>query len=250
MTDAEREEALAKLVQRTTKLSHDEVALLHAVWRIIVRAHFRLRPVLEALRAPPPDDEEAELQAFLDRLDAKLSSPSWDAADPVVLDDADVASALPTPPTPAAPAPAKVEEPAAPPPPEAPRPGRPPAFLAATAMSAKAGEAPRAAKVPEVRVVAASQEHAQAVPVRESDPAQGARPGPPALTLDQYVAYRMELWLWPQRGFEVHRRYTVENEAAYWELVRGWEGRLAASPELRAEAEALQAGYLERVRAM
>jgi RNA polymerase sigma factor (sigma-70 family) len=40
MTDAEREEALAKLVERTTKLTDDEVVLLRAVWPTIVRTHF------------------------------------------------------------------------------------------------------------------------------------------------------------------------------------------------------------------
>jgi RNA polymerase sigma factor (sigma-70 family) len=40
MTDAEREEALAKLVQRTTKLTDDEVVLLRAAWPTVVRTHF------------------------------------------------------------------------------------------------------------------------------------------------------------------------------------------------------------------
>jgi hypothetical protein len=130
-----------------------------------------LRQTLDALRDPLPEDEELELLALLEQVDAKLSPPPEGASGPVLLDDAEVESA---PPTPCAPALPKEEE--APDPP--PRAGRPPAFLASTALSP--------------------------VPAASIQPA----------------------------------------------LARVWEGRLAASPQMRAQAGAIRAGCLEKARTM
>jgi RNA polymerase sigma-70 factor (ECF subfamily) len=71
MTDAEREEALAKLVQRTTPLTDEEIALLREVWPIIVRAHFSAarRQVKRRLRNDAAVDDILQ-NTFLDLLRA------------------------------------------------------------------------------------------------------------------------------------------------------------------------------------
>jgi hypothetical protein len=212
---------------------------------------------------PTPEEEERMVRGALARLDARLSSPSRDASGPILLDDADVQSA---PPTPGAPALQKEEKAPDPPPPVTaggtpalPAP-RTPAFLADTSRSPEAEAAVHEALVavglrparpaPTVRVVGAA-ESPRTVELPVMDPSQGARRPPPELTLQDYVAYRTELELWPAGSVDIHRRYKVESEAVYQEVVRLWEGRLAASPHVRAQADAIRrASCLEHARTM
>jgi len=182
-----------------------------------------LRPVLDALSdpLPTPEEEERMVRGALARLDARLSSPSRDASGPILLDDADVQSA---PPTPGAPALQKEEKAPDPPPPVTaggtpalPAP-RTPAFLADTSRSPEAEAAVHEALVavglrparpaPTVRVVGAA-ESPRTVELPVMDPSQGARRPPPELTLQDYVAYRTELELWPAGSVDIHRRYTL-----------------------------------------
>jgi hypothetical protein len=209
-----------------------------------------LRQTLDALRDPLPEDEELELLALLEQVDAKLSPPPEGASGPVLLDDAEVESA---PPTPGAPALQKEEEKApAPPLPVV----RPPSPLAKTANSpggvpsiqpALAASGVRPA--PTVRVVGAK-EHPRTLELPVMDPSQGARRAPPEMTLYDYVAYRTELELWPEHRDELHEKYKVDDEAAYQEIVRTWERDLAESPVMRALADSMSASWLEYGRAM
>lgn len=51
-----------------------------------------LRPILDALSdpLPTPEEEERMVRGALARLDARLSSPSGEASDPILLDEAEV----------------------------------------------------------------------------------------------------------------------------------------------------------------
>lgn len=77
------------------------------------------------------------------------------------------------------------------------------------------------------------------------DPSQGARRAVPELTLQEYVTCRTELELWPEHRAYFHGKYKVESEAVYQEIVRRWEGQLATSPHIRAQADAICASCLE-----
>jgi hypothetical protein len=212
---------------------------------------------------PTPEEEERMVRGALARLDARLSSRPREASGPILLDDADVQSA---PPTPGAPALQKEEKAPDPPPPVTaggtpalPAP-RTPAFLVDTSRSPKAEAAVHEALVaaglrparpaPTVRVVGAG-EHTRTVELPVMDPSQGGARRPlPELTLQDYVAYRTELELWPEHRAYVHEKYKVEGEVAHQELVRDRDRRLAAAPTMRGLAEAMRASWLERGRAM
>jgi hypothetical protein len=69
-------------------------------------------------------------------------------------------------------------------------------------------------------------------------------------SLSRYVAYRVELELWPARSGDIHRKHEVESEAEYRELLQAWEVRFTQAPRLRAEADALRASCLAEARRM
>ncbi len=214
-----------------------------------------LRPVVGALRDPLPEDEEEDLRRLLERLDRKLSPPSAGDAASILRGDAGVASAPPAPPAPpapVAPAPRKEEKPPAPLPPVV----RAPAYLAETARSPEVIAEMQAGLVklgiipaPAVRV-AGAQEHPKTLELPVMDPSQGARRPLPDLTLQQYVECRTQIEVWPEHAAYFRGRYGIESEAAYEDLARLWESRLAASPHARAHADALRASYLEQARRM
>src|SRR6202034_1909555 len=100
---------------------------------------------------------------------------------------------------------------------------------------------------PTVRVVNA-EEHARTAQPPVMDPSQGAPRAPPALSFERYVDFRTELELWPAQSAWVRKKYEMEDEATYLEVVRHWEVQIAASPQVRAQAEAIRASCLETAR--
>ena len=56
--------------------------------------------------------------------------------------------------------------------------------------------------------------------------------------------------MWPEHAAAFHRKYGIEGEAAYQEVVRRWELQRAAAPTVRAIADAMHASYLEEARKM
>ena len=60
--------------------------------------------------------------------------------------------------------------------------------------------------------------------------------------------FRTELELWPASSVWVREKYKMEDEAAFQEVVRHWEGQIAASPQVRADAEAIRVRCWEYAR--
>jgi hypothetical protein len=171
-----------------------------------------------------------------------------DASGPVLLDDAEVQSAPPTP----APAPEKEEKAPEPPPFVA----RRPSSLKETANSFGAAcpiqpalSASAVRPAPAVQVVGAK-EHSRTLELPVMDPSQGARPAVPEMTLYDYVAYRTQVELWPEHSAHFRKKYGVEGEAGHQELMRTWERDLAESPTLRALADRMQASWVQLGREM
>ena len=76
------------------------------------------------------------------------------------------------------------------------------------------------------------------------DPTRGV----PALSFEGYMIFRTELELWPASSVWVREKYKMEDEAAFQEVVRHWEGQIAASPQVRADAEAIRVRCWEYAR--
>jgi hypothetical protein len=251
-----------------------------------------LRPYLDALRAPHPDDQVRVMQALRARLDARLGlerdEQGVETAPPVALR----ANEVGTVPAVAPPADPPSAAPALPPPP--PLAGRPPAHqvdpFRSTALSVGSRAEPEAAKEPRPRpavqvVEAKDKPKTMQLPVMSGPEGQApprapgphplaatlplgmdrralgideaangpgvvrAAPSSPALGLAAYVAYRTELALWPESSTAIHAKYGLGSDAAQRELVRYWEGQLAASPDLRARADAIRESCRAEARA-